>query len=142
MKPCDYCGWPVGRSRPCARHTGRPILSEKSLWEQLKDLYARRDDEEGEGAYADDLRHLRHDEIQDELAHPQCCDLAKKYLFPYREINYRTEEVLHDGRPVWKSTFRDGWNDNDGIARSLVITFCPFCGVKLPGFRKKEKPPE
>jgi hypothetical protein len=142
MKACDYCGWPIGRSRSCAEHMGRPLLSEKSLWEQLKNLYALNDDLEEESAYADELRKLRRQEIQDEFCHPSCCDLAKKYLFPYREINHRTEEVLRGGKPVWKSTFRDGWNDGDGIARSLTITFCPFCGVLLPNFRKKEKPPE
>jgi len=145
FKKCDYCGWPVHKTQyttPCARHAGYPFLSEKSLWEQLRDLYVRNDEEEEESAYADDLRRLRRIEIQGELAHPPCCDLAKKYVWPYREINYHTEDVLHGGRPVWKATFRDGWNDSDGVARSLTITFCPFCGTMLPNLRKKEKPPE
>jgi len=99
------------------------------------------DEDEEESAHADELRRLRREEIQDELAHPQCCDLAKKYIWPQREVNFRSETMLHDGRPVWKSIFRDGL-EGDGISRSLVIVFCPFCGTKFPNFRKKEKPPE
>ncbi len=126
-------------------------MSEPSLWQQLKDLYARGDEDEEESAHADKLRRLRSSEIQGELAHPRCC-VSARYLWPYREINYRTEEVLHDGRPVWMMVFRDGWSERgsgggvpsvkDGVARSLIIRFCPFCGDKLPDFRKKEKPPE
>ena len=26
--PCDYCGWPVGRSRSCGQHNGLPLKGE------------------------------------------------------------------------------------------------------------------
>ena len=147
VSSCTYCGWPVARSRPCAKHVGRPLLSEKSLWEQLKDLYDLHDEDEfdlleEESAHAEELRRLRDQEIQSELAHPPCCILAHTYIWPYREIDFRTENVLLGGRPLWKLTFRDGWGDRDSIARQLVIKFCPFCGGELPNLRKKAKPPE
>lgn len=141
VKPCCYCGWPVGRSRPCARHVGYPLMNEKSLWQQLKEIYDRGDEDEVESAHTDELQELRNQEIQSELAHPQCCDLARTYIFPYREFDGYTENVLHGGRPVWKSVFQDGWSERDGLRRLLAMSYCPFCGQKFPALRKKVEPP-
>lgn len=108
------------------------------LWEQLQ--AARADDHHEEKRKTEELRDLRNQEIEAELPHPQCCDSAKKYIYPYREIDHR-EEVLNDGRPVWKNSFPVQWGSSEGCRDFVVMHFCPFCGTKLPGLRKKKDPP-
>jgi len=109
------------------------------LWTQLRD--ARKRDHHEEKIKTQALRQLRNEEIEAELPRPQCCDLAKKHIFPYRVIDMRTEDVLNGGVPVWQSSFNSTWAGGDLSRVLLQITFCPFCGLKLPALRKKAKPP-
>lgn len=109
------------------------------LWEQLRD--ARADDHHEEKAATEELRQLRRLEIEAELPHPSCCDLANKHIFPYRMIDMRTETIQNDGVPVWKNSFNTTWNSGDGGKEFLRMNFCPFCGVKLPDLRAKKNPP-
>lgn len=110
------------------------------LWAQLQEARERDKHEEKHKTQA--LRQLRNEEREAELAHPQCCDLAKKHIFPYREIDMRNEKVLNGGVPSWKNGFPSTWSSEEGLRVFLTLLFCPFCGTKLPGFRKKKKPPE
>jgi len=109
------------------------------LWTQLKK--ARNDDYHEEKEATADLRDLRNQEIEAELPHPQCCDLAKKHVFAYRVIDILKEQVLNDGVPVWRSAFNTGWDSGSHERVVLQMNFCPFCGTKLPALRLKAEPP-
>ncbi len=109
------------------------------LWTQLRD--ARKRDHHEEKHKTQALRQLRNEQIEAELPHPQCCDLAKKHIFPYRLIDMKTETILNDGVPVWKNAFNTGWDGGEYHRVGLQIHFCPFCGVRLPALRKRANPP-
>lgn len=111
---------------------------EKDTWEQLRD--AIKEDRTEDGT-VEALYDKRRQEVEAELPHPQCCDLAKKLLFPYRDIDHRTEVVRNNGVPIWKSSFSTRWH-SEGYRETHAIHFCPFCGTKLPSFRKKKNPPQ
>lgn len=108
------------------------------VWTRLH--RARKEDHHEEEGETQELHDLRNQEIEAELPHPQCCDFAKKYLFPYRDVDWRRDEVLNGGVPVWKNSFPEKW-DGESMRAFLTILFCPFCGTKLPGLRKKANPP-
>ena len=116
------------------------VFQDMDFWEQLRDARKRDPHEDKHKTQA--LRQLRNQEIEAKLPHPQCCDLAKKHIFPYRQIDMRTETVLNDGIPAWKSSFATTWNGSDLSRAFLTLHFCPFCGTKLPGFHKKANPPK
>jgi hypothetical protein len=110
------------------------------LWTQLHE--ARKRDHHEEKHKTQALRQLRNQEIEAELSHPQCCELAKMHIYPYRDIDVRRDAVLNGGVPQWKNTFPTGWQSGDFHRVFLTMRFCPFCGTKLPGFRKKKNPPK
>jgi hypothetical protein len=107
------------------------------LWTRLEQ--ARADDPHEHKAETEGIRQARRSEVEAEMPHPQCCDLAKEFISAYRDIDILKEVVLNDGVPVWKSVFNKGWDGMD--RRALQIHFCPFCGVKLPAFQRKANPP-
>ena len=92
-------------------------------------------------SYPSQLVDLRNAEMASELPHPQCCDTAKKYIFAYQDVDYRTESVRNDGKPRWKSTFSTDYRGDSWGSASLPLTFCPFCGTTLPDMQKRRDPP-
>ncbi len=108
------------------------------LWTQLRD--ARKRDEHEDKLKTQELRSARDREKASELPHPVCCELAHRLIFPYRRIDIHTETVLNGGVPIWRMGFNTTWEG--GMREVHEIHFCPFCGKKLPKFRKKVTPPK
>jgi len=81
----------------------------------------------------DSLLEERNREIEEATPRPQCCEIGKTYqaVFPALPVAAVPDPDL---TPMWFTLA-------GGMRTRVPVAFCPFCGAKLPGFRKKADPP-
>lgn len=109
-------------------------------WEALQK--AKKRDRYGEKKATQILQDQRNMEMEAELPHPQCC-LSARYVFPYQDLDRRTNVARNGGKPEWRVTFNTQWHGGYAgtFGVTLPIAFCPFCGTSLPDLRRKLRPP-
>lgn len=103
-------------------------------WKLLRARKSVPDEDEEESDTREKLRML----VLHETPRPLCCERGTRFL--RATISYYAEppEV-----PYWPGGFlpaRPDPFDSSGTQWE-PIEFCPFCGTRLPSFRKKETPP-
>lgn len=114
----------------------------KTIDEAAIDEIANRRERAAKRATWERLVSLRRAECEREMPHARCCDLGARFLCGHREIDFTTspETPKNGGRPVWELYLPSGPFRSEP-RENVAISFCPFCGVRLPGFRKKAEPP-
>lgn len=92
---------------------------------------------------------------------PGCCEESINALRPYCRLNMGNylnsmrQLTPDDGTPEWNiphlnHNFMDPFIDHEivdgmdiGYNKTFIaVKYCPYCGKRLPGFRKKANPPE
>ncbi len=130
-KTAKECGADVD-----TRHAQLPDMTKKPTI-----LEALRKDEYRDRPEIQALMNLRNAERAAEVPHPQCCDTAKKYLFAYQGLDWNTESVRNDEKPSWRSSFSSSYLEAPSTSDFLLLTFCPFCGTRLPDMQRRKNPP-
>lgn len=66
---------------------------------------------------------------------PKCCRSAEIGVvsYPGASVTFALSATM------WEKDVEPNWRI-DGTA--IKVSFCPFCGTKLPGFEKKTRPPK
>ena len=113
------------------------LINEAAI-DQIADPRERR----AKRATWDRLAALRRAECEGEMPRPRCCALGTRFLCGHREIDFTTfpETAKNGGRPAWKLYLSAGFLRSEP-RENVPVSFCPFCGVRLPDFRKKAEPP-